>query len=115
MQIKRFVFNPFQVNSYLLFDETKEAILIDAAMINSQEENSFADFISKNDLDLKALLNTHGHMDHIAGSNWIKRKYNISPQGHESDDILISSAEEFKLLSLIFSDIRTRHAIFVDP
>lgn len=94
MQIKRFVFNPFQVNSYLLFDETKEAILIDAAMIDSQEENSFSDFVSKNNLDLKALLNTHGHMDHIAGTNWIKQEYNISPQGHESDDILISSAEE---------------------
>jgi hydroxyacylglutathione hydrolase len=93
MQIKRFVFNPFQVNSYLLFDETNEAILIDAAMMDASEMKIFDTFLRDKNLMLKALYNTHGHMDHIAGTKWIKEQYMIHPQGHPADNELISTAQ----------------------
>jgi glyoxylase-like metal-dependent hydrolase (beta-lactamase superfamily II) len=92
MQIKRFIFNPFQVNSYLLYDETREAILIDAAMMSEQEKQIFSQFIEDKQLILKGLYNTHGHMDHIAGTAWIKRKYMLNPQGHQADNMLVDTA-----------------------
>ncbi len=92
MQIKRFVFNPFQVNTYVLYDETKEAIIIDAAMMTASEQSTFKQFIEENKLKIKGLYNTHGHMDHIAGSAWIKREYAIQPSGHKADDTLIETA-----------------------
>jgi hydroxyacylglutathione hydrolase len=92
MQIKRFIFNPFQVNAYLLYDETREAILIDAAMMSTQEKQIFTQFIEDKQLILKGLYNTHGHMDHIAGTAWIKHKYMLNPQGHQADNMLVETA-----------------------
>ncbi len=92
MQIKRFVFNPFQVNSYLLYDETHEAILIDAAMMSDNEKRIFTQFIEDKRLILIGLYNTHGHMDHIAGTAWIKQKYMLNPQGHQADNMLVETA-----------------------
>lgn len=92
MQIKRFVFNPFQVNTYVLYDETKEAIIIDAAMMTPNEQAMFKQFIDKQQLIIKGLYNTHGHMDHVAGTAWVKREFAIQPSGHKADDTLIETA-----------------------
>ncbi len=93
MQIKIFTFNPFQVNTYLLYDDSKEAIVIDPAMVEKYEQKAFETFINENNLTLKAVYNTHGHMDHVAGSHWIKETYHISPCGHKDDDDLIEAAQ----------------------
>ena len=58
MTIKTFILNPFQVNTYVVYDETKEAVLIDAGCFTSEEEQLVKNFIDSNELELKRVINT---------------------------------------------------------
>lgn len=69
-KIKKFVVGPLQSNSYVLWNDEKEALLFD---IGSFEFTEILNFINENNLKLKALFLTHGHIDHIAGVNLIMR------------------------------------------
>ncbi len=95
IQISTFVFNDFQENTYVLFDETNECLIIDAGISNKAEENKFFDYVKSNHLNPVALLNTHCHIDHILGCRLIKDAYNIPFYIHEEDLILINKANEF--------------------
>ena len=67
MQIKQFIFNPIQVNTYLLYNEdTHQAAIIDAGCLGEEEEPELGKFIDKNGLKVQYLLNTHLHLDHQA-------------------------------------------------
>ena len=72
MELKIFVVNPIQVNCYLLWDETKEAVLIDCGALFPGEREEIKEFINANGLTLKHYLNTHLHFDHIFGNAFIK-------------------------------------------
>jgi glyoxylase-like metal-dependent hydrolase (beta-lactamase superfamily II) len=86
MIIKQFIFNPIQVNTYLLYDETKEAVLIDCGAYNDREKQILADYIKENRLCLKHVLNTHLHFDHILGNQFIFETYGLKPQYAREDE-----------------------------
>jgi glyoxylase-like metal-dependent hydrolase (beta-lactamase superfamily II) len=75
-QVKAFTFNPLQENTYLLFNESKEAILIDPGCYFEEEKHTLAAFIQSQELQLKYLLNTHCHLDHVFGNKWVYEQYN---------------------------------------
>lgn len=75
--VKSFVFNPFQVNMFLLYDETKECVVVDAACMDSDEEKKLSNYISANNLKPVHLISTHPHIDHVAGNKFICNTYNI--------------------------------------
>ena len=81
--VKRFPFNPFQVNTYVLFDETKECIIIDPGMQGENEEEELTDYIDANGLKPVLLLNTHAHIDHIVGNQFVAEKYGIPLVSHK--------------------------------
>ena len=83
--IKQFTFNFFGENTYLLYDETKEAIIIDCGCITPEEENALSNFINKNNLTLKRLLSTHYHFDHVIGNIYIFHEYGIRPELHKGE------------------------------
>lgn len=85
IQIKQFTFNFFGENTYLLYDETKEAVLIDCGCITPDEEEQLSDFIEANGLTLKRSLNTHYHFDHVIGNAYIFHKYGIRPEIHKDE------------------------------
>ncbi len=95
LTIKKFIFSPFQVNTYVLYDETKECIIIDAACIEATEEKEITEFISSNSLKPVKILNTHGHLDHIFGNNYLKNKYKCDILGHAADDIVVANAKVY--------------------
>ena len=66
MKIKQFTFNPFQENTYLIWDETKECLIIDPGCYEKNEKN-LKNFILENRLKPIKLINTHCHIDHIFG------------------------------------------------
>lgn len=82
MTIKTFVFNHYQLNTYLLYDETNEGIIIDAGNSNPEEDKILFDFVSDNKIDIKGLYYTHAHVDHIVGNNSILKKYNLKSAAH---------------------------------
>ncbi len=101
INVKIFVFNAFQVNTYVVYDNSRECLIIDAACSNENERCQLEDFIKTRDLKpVKALL-THAHVDHIMGSSFVKRHYKIPLLAHSDCAYFLktaaSSAEVFGL------------------
>lgn len=97
IKIAAFVFNPFQENTYILYDAAaKEAAIIDPGCMNEREEKEIDDFLQNNDLSLKYMINTHCHIDHILGNSFVKEKYNPRFYAPEGDlfmfDVMINEA-----------------------
>ncbi len=92
MRIKRFEFNMFPVNTYVLWDETKEAVIIDPGCFYEEEKQILKDYITDNNLTVKHLLNTHLHLDHIFGNPFVEKEFNISPSANKADEFWIEEA-----------------------
>jgi hydroxyacylglutathione hydrolase len=92
--IKAFVFNPFQENTYIIYDESKECIIVDAGCYNEKELGLLDAFIQLHKLIPVRLINTHGHVDHVLGSQFVGEKYNLKPEYHFLDEILVKQAVE---------------------
>lgn len=95
MQVKKFTFNPFQENTYVVFDETKEAIIIDPGCYEAYEDKELFDFINENDLEVKELLNTHCHIDHVLGNQEIANKYGLTLKIHKADLPTLESVDSY--------------------
>lgn len=83
--IHDFVFGPFQENTYVLFDETKECVIIDPGNNTASEDKKLSDFIFTNQLIVKRLILTHGHIDHINGNKYVYDTYGFLPEVHNND------------------------------
>lgn len=77
LTIKKFTFNPFQENTYVISNEAKEALIIDPGCHNAYEQEQFWDYIKKNELRPLRLLNTHCHIDHIAGNTFVADTFGL--------------------------------------
>lgn len=97
INIQRFTFNAFMVNTYLLWDESLEAVVIDPACHDQNEEDELAQAITKNNLKLVGSLNTHCHIDHVLGNAFIAEKYGIRPEYHADSDIFFDTLSEIGL------------------
>ena len=95
ISIKSFTFNPYQENTYILYDETLECIIIDPGMYTGEEENSVLRFITDNKLKPVMLLNTHCHIDHVLGNKWICDTYGLLPQFHKGEVPVISAVAAY--------------------
>jgi len=82
ISIKRFPFNPYQVNTYILHDESGECIIIDPGMDSSVEKEEFDSYINSNNLKPVKLYNTHAHIDHIISNDYVCEKYGIPLAAH---------------------------------
>jgi len=86
LEIKTFVVNPVQENNYLLYDETKEAVIIDCGAHTNNEKRQLSDFIRETGLTLKHVLNTHLHFDHILGNSYLYETYGLKPEYNSKDE-----------------------------
>lgn len=78
MEIKRFSFNMFGVNTFVLWDPaTHDAAIIDPGMIDNREIAEIDSFIANNHLNVTHLINTHLHLDHTFGNEYVKAKYGL--------------------------------------
>ncbi len=75
LKIKSFTFNPYQENTYLIFDDSKEAVVIDPGNYEGYENESISKFIDENKLQLKKIILTHCHLDHCLGNKYLNQKY----------------------------------------
>jgi len=91
MQIKKFTFNYFSENTYVLYDETNECVIIDPGCCNRSEEMELQNFITTGGLNPVLLLNTHCHIDHILGNAFAANTWKISLQIHKEDLIVLNS------------------------
>ncbi|HCO68606.1 MAG TPA: MBL fold hydrolase [Dysgonomonas sp.] len=89
MKIKAFEFNPVAENTYVLYDDTHECVVIDAGCYYPDEKVELLNFILNNELIVKHLLNTHLHFDHILGNAFMKEQFEVEPEAHEADNFLL--------------------------
>ncbi len=96
-KIKIFVFNPFQENTFLLYDESNECIIIDAGCNEEHEFKELDSYITENNLTLKLIINTHCHIDHIMGNAYLVDKYNVPSIAHKEDMPLLERSNDMAM------------------
>ncbi|MDF2437274.1 MAG: Zn-dependent hydrolase, glyoxylase [Bacteroidota bacterium] len=85
IRIKSFTFSPIQENTYILYDDIGECVIIDPGCYDDSERQALASFIEENKLKPVRLLNTHCHLDHIFGNGFVSEKYNLKPEFNKHD------------------------------
>ena len=92
MKIKKFEFNMFPVNCYVLSDNSGEAVVIDAGCFYPEEKQMLKDYLTDNNLTLKHVLCTHLHLDHVFGNPFLFQEYGLRPQGGQQDEFWLDQA-----------------------
>jgi hydroxyacylglutathione hydrolase len=95
IHLKRFTFNAFGENTYVLYDETGECVIIDPGCYDRAEQQELSRFISDNKLKVTLLLNTHGHIDHVLGNAFVKRTYQVPLLIHQTDEATLRSVQTY--------------------
>ena len=93
IQIQSITFNPFAENTFILYDESRECIIIDPGCYDPQEEDSLSTFISNNNLKPVKLINTHCHIDHVLGVEYVAKRYELGFEFHHLDMPVFESTE----------------------
>ena len=92
LKIAKLTFNPIQENTYILWDESGECIVVDAGNISAREDNRLVDFITEQGLNPVMAVNTHGHFDHLAGVEHLRHTYDIPFAMSSKDAYLLEAA-----------------------
>ena len=89
--IQSFVFNAFQENTYIISDKTNECVIIDPGCYDDHEKKELADYIQDHQLNVRMLLNTHCHIDHILGNDFVKQKYGTKLYIHQTEEFVLNA------------------------
>lgn len=82
MKIQKYTCNPYAENTYILYDDTRECVIIDPGMYTAEEQNMVASFIKDEMLNPVLLLNTHAHIDHVLGNKFVFDNWGLKPKMH---------------------------------
>jgi glyoxylase-like metal-dependent hydrolase (beta-lactamase superfamily II) len=92
--IHSFCFNPFQENTFLIMNDAKEVIIVDPGCYTEEEQNALIQFIKKNELTPVLLLNTHCHLDHVFGNQFVSDFYTLTAQLHINEQVVLDRLPE---------------------
>lgn len=92
LNVKIFQFNPLQENTYLVFNEAKQCIIVDPGCYTEQERDQLAQFISSKQLKPVLLVNTHCHLDHVFGNKFIHDQYGLELHIHAGEQKVLEMA-----------------------
>lgn len=95
MNVKAFINNPYQENTYIVYDDSKECVIIDPGMYNAAEQNVVVNFIEEQSLKPVLLLNTHCHIDHVLGNKFIFNQYGLKPRFHQGELQLLQAVPAY--------------------
>lgn len=92
MQFYTKVFNPYEVNTYIVASNQGKCAIIDPACCSPAEQQSLVDFINSHKLTPIYLITTHGHYDHVVGNAFVQQTWkDIKAIRHKDDEQLIAS------------------------
>ena len=113
LKIKSFVFSPIQENTYLLYNEFNNCIIIDPGCYFDAEKEQLTQFIKESGLLPKMLLNTHCHLDHVFGNKYVAETYTLTPQIHPNEKVVLEFAPTSGLMYNLPFDNYTGDFIFL--
>jgi hydroxyacylglutathione hydrolase len=114
IHIKGFTFNPFQENTYVLYDETKECLVIDPGCYGPEEKLELTRFIKEEGLKPVMLLNTHCHIDHVLGNKYVSETWSLQPVMHKLEVELLESVQSYGANWGIFAEKSPAATSFLD-
>ena len=94
LEVKKFTFNPFSENTFIISNKLNDAIIIDPGCYYKEEQKVIDDYVSQNSLKIHAVLHTHSHLDHMFGTAYIIENYNVNLWIHKNDEITYESFEK---------------------
>lgn len=97
--VKRLVCNMLQENTYIVSDETREAVIIDCGAYYDAERTAIVDYLTSNQLKPVHLLCTHGHFDHNFGNDTIWHTFGLKPEVAAEDEGMMELKTMFKELT----------------
>lgn len=114
LKLKSFTFNPFYENTYILYDESSECVIIDPGCSNASENQEISAFIMDNKLKPVHLINTHCHIDHILGNKYISEKYDLKLTAHKKETSVLQFGTQTAMMYQISYDSSPAIEIFID-
>ena len=101
LKVQAFTVGPLFTNCYVVScEKTLEAIIIDPGFDTEAEMNKILDYAGRNGLEIKSIVNTHGHPDHTCGNFLIKENINAPILIHELDAAMLG--ETGKTIAQLF-------------
>ena len=94
LKIQKYVCNMFGENTYVVWDDTRECVIIDCGAFYPEEHAAIENLIKSESLKPVHLLCTHGHIDHVMGNGFVSQTYGIKPEIHTGDEYLITNLRE---------------------
>jgi len=92
LTIKTFVFSPIQENTYVIYNESRDCFIIDPGCYDDDEKEALRSFIETNSLNVKLLLNTHCHLDHVFGNAFVASQYGLELYMHREENQVLDFA-----------------------
>ena len=92
LKIKSFIFSPIQENTYIVYNEFKQCIIIDPGCYFEEEKETLKNFISQNDLTPTHLINTHCHLDHVFGNKMVAEAFQLTLHINEKEKAVLNFA-----------------------
>lgn len=83
--VVKLTFNPFQENTYIVYDETKECIIFDPGCYHAHEKEELINTLQRLQLKPVRLINTHCHVDHVFGNSFISETYGLGLECHQGE------------------------------
>ncbi len=93
--VQKFTFNPFQENTYVVYSEEKDAVIIDPGCYEVHEEDELRRFIEDHSLKVHALLNTHAHIDHVLGNAFVLKTFDVDYYLHPDDVVTLNAVSNY--------------------
>src|SRR5690625_3192266 len=122
IRIKKFTFNNFQENTYVVFNKKGDAYIFDPGNSTPAEDQFLFNYIENNNLTPIALINTHCHIDHILGNKAVLEKYDIPFWAPNGEQMVLESGKVSASMCVIpcksspqpQKSIETEHRIGLD-
>lgn len=92
LHIKNFSFNPFRAHTILIWDDTRESVLIDPSFYDEGERESLLKEIAEEKVAVKAIWLTHGHFDHIYGVREMADRLGVPVLMHPDDKVTLENS-----------------------
>ena len=86
-----FTFNPFQENTYVVYDETGECVIFDPGCYDAAEKEELRTYLTGHGLTPVRLINTHCHIDHVFGNRFVAETYDLPLEIHRGEIPVLES------------------------
>ena len=94
LEVKSFVFGLFETNTYVVHDEQGNALLVDPACYSEYDKQVLLRYVELNKLTMRAIIATHGHLDHLWGAKWASEQWKLPVQIHEADIPMVKAMQQ---------------------